>query len=240
MKKWAKYFLLAVAGLLLFFPFIQTTECHANSAEPPSIFIIVAHAPEDLEISLLPEGPKASKTTHSYETYYSFYSHELQFTHYRFEVATGGETFIIELDAPVNKYHNIYTLDIKNQSFAPGKPLSRSTFLVFSRVVFTLIVEGLVFFLFGYRRKRSWLVFLVLNLITQLTLWICLNGTPPFQVGYVIFFLFFAEALIFAIEILGFLILVNEHRRLRTAAYVIVANILSLLAGVFLITALPI
>ncbi|NLE90335.1 MAG: hypothetical protein GX602_05325 [Dehalococcoidales bacterium] len=231
---------MAVAGLLLFFPFIQTTECHANSAEPPSIFIIVAHAPEDLEISLLPEGPKASKTTHSYETYYSFYSYQMQFTDYSFEVATGGKTFIIELDKPVESYQNIYTLDLKSQSLTPGKSFYRSAFLIFSRVVLTLLVEGLVFFLFGYRRKRSWLVFLGLNLATQLTLWICLNGTPPFHVGYLVLLLFFAEALIFIIEMAGFLILVNEHRRLRTAAYVIVANILSLLAGISLISALPI
>jgi hypothetical protein len=240
MKKWLEYLLLTVAALLMVFPFAQTTECYANSAEPPAIFIIVAHAPDDLEIRLLPAGIEASKTTHSYETYYSFYSYQMQFTDYSFEVATGGETFIIELDEPVGSYRNIYTLDLKNQSLAPGKSFPRSAFLIFSRVALTLLVEGLVFFLFGYRRKRSWLVFLGLNLATQFTLWLWLNGTSPFHVGYVVLILFFAEALIFIIEMIGFLILVNEHRRIRTAVYVIVANVLSLLAGIFLISALPI
>ncbi|MDD3265215.1 MAG: hypothetical protein PHH02_04785 [Dehalococcoidales bacterium] len=240
MKKWLKYFLLTAVALIVLFPFTQTTECYANSAEPPSIMIIVSNAPEDLEIRLLPEGTEASKTTRSYETYYSFYLYELQQGVYSFEVSSGGESFTVKLERPIQKYNNIYTLDLKNQSLASGKSLSRSAFLIFSRVTLTLLVEGLVFLLFGYRRKRSWLVFLGINLATQLALWIWLNGTSPFHAGYVIFTLFFAEILIFMIEMPAFLILVNEHRRLRTAAYVIIANVLSLLAGIFLISALPI
>lgn len=240
MKKWLKRFLLTAVAFIVIFPFTQTTECFANAAEPPSIMIIVSSAPEDLEIRLLPEGIEASKTTRSYETYYSFFLYELQQDVYSFEVSTGDESFTVKLEHPVKRYNNIYTLDLKNQSLASGKSLSRSAFLIFSRVALTLLVEGLVFLLFGYRRKRSWLVFLGINLITQLTLWIWLNGTSPFHAGYVIFTLFFAEILIFMIEMSGFLILVNEHRRLRAAAYVVVANILSLAVGIFLIAALPI
>jgi len=230
MKKWLKYLLLiAITGLVVF-PCAQTHECYANAAEPPSIFIIVSNAPDDLEIRLLPEGITASKTSRSYETYYSFYLY----------VTTGGGSFVIELERPIQKYNNIYTLDLENQSLASGKSISRSAFLIFSRVMLTLLVEGLVFFLFGYRRKRSWLVFLGINLATQLALWIWLNGTLPFHAAYVIFTLFFAEILIFIVEMPAFLILVDEHRRLRTAAYVVVANILSLVAGIFLIVVLPI
>ena len=166
--------------------------------------------------------------------------YDLQGTSYTFQVTAGGEVFEIELDKPVNTYNNIYTLNLEKQTLTLGKSTSRSALLIFSRVAFTLIIEGLLFFLFGYRHKRSWLVFIVVNLLTQLTLWISLNGTLPFQAAYVILSLFFAEVLIFIIEMLAFLILVNEHRRLRTAAYVIIANVLSLLAGIFLITTLPI
>lgn len=240
MKRLLKYAVFILAAVLVLLPFTKTDECQANAAEPPSIFIIVPNAPDDLQITLIPDGINARKTSKSFETYFSFYLYDLQGTSYTFQVTTGGEVFEIELDKPVNTYNNIYTLNLEKQTLTLGKSTSRSALLIFSRVAFTLIIEGLLFFLFGYRHKRSWLVFIVVNLLTQLTLWISLNGTLPFQAAYVILSLFFAEVLIFIIEMLAFLILVNEHRRLRTAAYVIIANVLSLLAGIFLITTLPI
>jgi hypothetical protein len=199
MAKLARIIFLSLIAFLLIIPGVETADCYGNSAEPPSILIIAANAPDDLEIILLPDNIKAFKTSRSYETYYYFYSHQLQSVEYTFRITTGGESFLVELEHPLQKYNNIYTLNLGNKTLSPGKSFSRSAFLIFSRVVLTLLVEGLLFFLFGYRQRRSWLVFITVNLLTQLTLFICLNGTSPFNAEYIIFTLILAEILIFII-----------------------------------------
>ena len=134
MKRLLKYAAFILAAVLVLLPFIKTDECQANAAEPPSIFIIVSNAPDDLE------------TSKSFEIYFSFYLYDLQGTSYTFQVTAGGEVFEIELDKPVNTYNNIYTLNLEKQTLTLGKSTSRSALLIFSRVAFTLVIEGLLFF----------------------------------------------------------------------------------------------
>jgi len=55
-----------------------------------------------------------------------------------------------------------------------------------------------------------------------------------------VFSLIGGEIVVFIVEIIAFLILVNEHGRLRTASFVVLANLLSLIAGGYLITVLPV
>jgi hypothetical protein len=49
----------------------------------------------------------------------------------------------------------------------------------------------------------------------------------------------FAEVFIFIIEMAVFLLFIKEHRCWRTAGYVLIANLLSLILGGYLITVLP-
>ncbi len=240
MKKLLKYPLFILAALLVVFPFSGSEKCSANAAPPPSIFIIVIDAPPGLEIYLEPAGIQGHKSSKAYETYFSFYQHDLQPDFYSFTVVSSEGYFEITLDEPVEGYSNVYTLDLKTRTFSPGKSKARSALLVFFRFAITLVIEGLVFYLFGYRKRRSWLVFFGVNLVTQLTLLVSLSGTLPFRAAYIIFGLIFAEFLILFIEMVAFLTLVTEYRRLRTAVYVVIANILSLAAGIYLLTALPI
>ena len=142
----------------------------------------------------------------------------------------------------MKEYNNVYTLDLDSRTLTVGELPSRNIMLVTVRVLLTLLLEGLVFFLFGYRQKISWIIFLAVNLITQGALFICLNSlssTPLTGVFYIIMVMIFAEILIFVIEMIVFLVFIKEHRRLRTAGYVLTANLLSLFLGGYLITALP-
>ena len=43
----------------------------------------------------------------------------------------------------------------------------------------TLLLEGALFWLFGYRLRRSWLVFLLANLITQGAVNVCVHLLVP-------------------------------------------------------------
>ncbi len=228
--------------ILVLTVFVLTPVCYGNSAEPPSILIIVDNAPDDLEISIRLDNTyaKAMKTDKVVETYFTFYSHGLRTAgDYTLRISSGSGTFEISLDKPMKLYNNIFTLDLNNQTLTAGKSVSRSIFLVSLRLTLTLLIEAMAFWLFGFRAKKSWIVFLITNLITQGALNIWINGFTPLG-SYMILTLIFGEILVFIVEIMAFLILVQEHRRIRTFLYVIIANLLSLFAGGYIITVLPI
>ena len=94
----------------------------------------------------------------------------------------GGETLSIPLDPEIlsrntgSYYNNLCVLDLTAGTLRWGVPWWRQPLLVALRVGLTLALEGLVFLLFGYRTKRSWGVFLVVNLITQLGVNLILLG----------------------------------------------------------------
>jgi hypothetical protein len=236
-----KRFILLCIFLSILIPFATVNICSANAAEPPSIIIIVPNAPEDLEITI--GTTEASRTEKAYESYFSFYSYSFRTDVYTLTFTYEDETFEITTDAPLDKYNNIYTLDIDSRTLTEGELPSRNIALVTVRVLLTLLLEAAVFFLFGYRQKISWIIFLAVNLVTQGGLFIWLNSlysTPLTGAFYIIIVMILAEILIFVTEMIVFLVFIKEHRRLRTAGYVLTANLLSLILGGYLITALPI
>ncbi len=215
---------------------------YANSAEPPSILIIVPNAPDDLEISIGFEETftKARKIDKVIEKYYTFYSREIQrVPEYTFNISTENINYEITLDKPPQSYNNIYTLDFHAQTLTLGKSLSRSILLVSLRIILTLIIEGVVLWKFSFREKRTWIAFFVINLITQGSLNLWINGFSPIM-SYLIIALIFAEIIIIVVEVFLFLTFLKEHSKFITISYVFVANILSLIVGGYIITMLPI
>ncbi len=99
----------------------------------------------------------------------------------------------------------------------------------------TLIVEGLILFLFGYREKRSWLVFLVVNVVTQIGLHLACNllmGSSVMNLGFFwLFYLFLLipEVVIWCIEAAAYALLLRERdlTRRRAVGYAFAANIAS-------------
>lgn len=84
----------------------------ANSAEPPSILIIVPGAPKDMVISIATgkSFSKADKIDKLTETYYTFYSRDIRMaSNYNFKISTGDITYEITLYEPIGSYNNIYT-----------------------------------------------------------------------------------------------------------------------------------
>ncbi len=236
MFKLSKILRLTAISIFVLFSFIRVGL--ANAAEPPSILIIVPHAPDDLEISIWSNDNyvKADISESLTENYYTFYSSELRHSvEYRLKINTKDTEYVILFDEPLQSYNNIYMLDLENQSLTPGKSLARSVKLVSIRIALTLLIEGLVFFYFGYRKKRSWVIFLVTNLLTQGALNIWLNGFTPLA-SYLIFALIFAEIWVIISEAIVFTVLLKEQRRSQAVKYVLVANVLSLLVGMGLIS----
>lgn len=215
----------------------------ANSAEPPSLVILINNPPDDLSIVLESEDGKkeAAVRRSAWEGYYVFYSHDLQSDdEYKFKISTGGENFAYTLDMPLQRYNNVYTLDLAEQELTPGTYPFRTALLVSIRLLLTLLLEGMVFWAFGFRQKRSWLVFLSINLITQGALNISLSSGGPLMPGYLILSLLFGEILVFLAEMITFPLFLREHKTFRIVACIFFANVISLIAGGYIITVLPV
>ena len=184
----------------------------ANSAEPPSIVIIVNNPPENLSISLEDTMTKAIVYKKAWEAQYSFYSRDLRGnSSHTLIVSNDTDSDYYKIDVPVQSYRNIYTLDIKNKIITPGIHPLRSVILVSLRVFLTLLIEGCIFWLFGFRGKKSWVLFLVINLVTQGALNLWLDSFAITQ-SYLILALFVGEVLVFITEIALFSIAVKNTK----------------------------
>lgn len=239
LKRKSYTLLIILFAVFCFFP----TSVYANSAEPPALIVIMKNAPEDVLVSIISAETmkEGQKSKIAWETYYAFYNRDIG-NNKEITLRVSGNG--ISYDQIVGKqyltgYNSIVTLDFSAQTIAAGKLLSRSIFLVTLRVFFTLVIEGVIFLLFGFRDKKSWIAFLIMNLLTQGILNIALNGASPFA-SYLILNLILMEFLVFVAEIMGVLVFIKEHKKFRRVSYVLVANLASLILGGYLITILPI
>lgn len=219
----------------------------ANSAEPPGIIVIVLNAPEDISLTLeyaaLPEEEvRISHSSVAWETHFSFY-YPINMVDSRdavIRVTSQDGSFTCPLpDGITNHYRNLLTLDYATQSLTSGQPAWRQPLYVALRVFLTLILEGIVFFLFGFRQKRSWIVFLALNLVTQLWVNLFISGSA-FSGGYWIFGYWGIELVIFLVESVVFPLATREKKKWQCVLYALTANLVSLLAGGWLISHLPV
>lgn len=253
MKRGMKAFLCCLFALLVG---LLPVGASANSAEPPCFTVVVSNAPEDLELSLQYEDGSAyeslylrkqgSSDNHGWESYYRFaytYSSTAEnLQDVRLLVQTGGESFLCPLPKELNRtYNGMVTLDLKDKTLTCGTSPLRTPLLIALRIALTLLIEGLVFFLFGYRAKRSWLVFAIVNLITQIGLNLLFAEASSAD-GYIALLLFFyamGEAVVFLLEVIAFSALLKEHSKKRAACCALLANAASLLVGGLCLTYLP-
>lgn len=217
-----------------------TNVSYGNSTEPPSVMIIVPNAPKDLEISigkdnLFTKGKEIDKVL---EKYYVFYSREVrESSKCTLSVKTDNLTYEINFIKPIYTYQNIYTLNLEAQTLTTGKSIERSITLITLRVILTLLIEGVVFYLFGFKDRKSWITFIIINLITQGALNIWINGLFPIET-YMFFGLIALEILIVIVEGIVLLSCIKEHRK-NILLFVISANFLSLVVGGYILTVLP-
>ena len=139
---------------------------------------------------------------------------------------------------------NVVTLDLRNQRLLYDQPWWRTPLLIGLRMVMTLALEGAVFWLFGYRQRRSWAVFLLVNLFTQGAVNLALHLLIPTGTDYfVVLGLFFytpMELLVLVVEFVAFRLLLRERTKGRAAGCAAVANLLSWGLGGLLLACLPI
>lgn len=213
----------------------------ANSAQPPSIIVIVPNCPESLEVTAKTENGTipGNKVDKFLEVYFAFYPYELNnATSHVLHVANGDVSFDVPVVMTQGKYNTIYTLDLKNKTVVEGKLPFRDFFFAGLRLSATLLLEGAVFLLAGFRERKTWAAFFGINLLTQGALNVWLSGMLPLQ-SYGIMILVFGEFFVFLSELLLFGIVVSEHRRRRVLGTTFLANAVSLVLGGLLISWLP-
>jgi len=240
--KTGKHMLLIMVLCTLIISNLPTT-ASANSAEPPSLVILVNNPPDDLSIVLVSNENQAEAIVRrvAWEGYYVYYSRDMQSSdEYTFKITTKGESFECTLGAPLKQYNNVFTLDVSNRELTPGKYPFRSVLLVSIRLLLTLLLEGIIFWLFRFRQKRSWLIFLAINLVTQGALNILLNSGGSLMPSYLIIGLIIGEFFVFAAEMIAFPVFIKEHKKSRILIYVFIANLISLIAGGYIISVLPV
>jgi hypothetical protein len=219
---------------------------HANAAEPPGLTVIVQSPPDDLVISIRFTGEtiQLQEQRRIGETYYRFFydgrSSRLSFDDSMLVVSSSEKSFETMLPAEIfGLYNNLITLDFETENITIGRTLFRSVLLISMRVLLTLIVEGLIFLLFRYRKKLSWAVFIVVNLITQGALNIMLSG-PDLLLSYWLISLVFAEIIIFIFEASVYVRMFKEHTKKRALCYALTANYASFALGWVFLSYLPI
>lgn len=147
MKKSSKNLLLGMLLCTIMILILPTTVL-ANSAEPPSLVILIKNPPKDLSIVLVSNEsrPEARVKRVAWEGYYAFYSRDMQVNgDYTFKVTTNGETFECRIDTPLKEYNNVFTLDIPLRKLMPGTYPFRRVIVVSMRLLLTLLLEGIIF-----------------------------------------------------------------------------------------------
>lgn len=219
----------------------------ANSTEPPGFTVIAAAPPEGLTVSLLFEGEEPIELQaqqKGWETYYRYYyiegprgEYDLADGQLLVKWNDGQFTCALPLEGAV-RYNSLLTLNMDGQCVELGQRPWRVPLLAALRVAMTLLVEGAVFWLLGYRQRSSWAVFLVTNLMTQGALNLLFTG-PQYAsywvIGYVL-----VELVIFLVEMAVFALTLREHGKLRAALCAVGANSASLALGGVILTYLPI
>jgi len=226
---------------------------YANATESPCFTILVYGASDDLIISYSHpdiETFNLGKESRGWESYYKCEYYEFremalddpaEVTRGELRIQSEYEGIDFTLPAPkdlMRTYNNIFTLDLGSQTLKNTNTIGRAALLVAMRLSITLIVEGAILWLVGFREKRTWLVFLIVNLITQSLLIIPLTGYIPPNV-YWMFVYYGGEALIFAVEALVYAIAMKEERVIRRVMTAVIANAASMIIGAWMLGNLP-
>lgn len=115
-------------------------------------------------------------------------------------------------------------------------PLLRFLARLAATLIPTLVIEGILFWLFGFRERRSWLVFLLINTITQVGLHLAMGSMLAKSGWHFLNYsltLLIPELVIWCAEAAVYALLLKEHPRGRRIGYAFSANVASFILGYF-------
>ena len=247
---------LALAALLLS---ALPVEACAIGPYPPTLTVIVYGAPKDLQmrVVLQYEGQPLScpmeREHRAWETMFRLYRDGVSiFDHWHGNghdfrgavllLISGGEERSVPIPDGLLKprgYDEVLTLRYADGSLTYGFTAWRAPLLIGMRVLAALLIEGLFFRLSGFTERKSWLMFLAINIVIHGALNALCYGRfnltdPRYPVAF-----FITILLSFLAELCAFLLLVDEYDSDRLTAYLLKANLASHAFNNLLISFLP-
>lgn len=155
-------------------------------------------------------------------------------------------TYITSNTITTKLFNSNVTWDLKDEDLSISKqgagtlnesiPYKEMTLDLLVRIVLTVLIEIVILFLFGYRLKKSFIIVLIVNIITQTILTIFMFQMRYFTMPLFgeVFALVAGEILILIIESITFRKLLKEHSKRRAQIYTFVANFGSIAIGFIL------
>lgn len=154
---------------------------------------------------------------------------------FRIAAATADSAQAAETPYTRREFYTNLVYDWETNTVSEATP-SALRFLarLLTTLIPTLVIEGALLWLFGFREMRSWAVFFLVNLITQVGLHIAC-GSMVLQAGWhaMSYFLMFLipELVIWVAEAVAYRLLFREHSAGRRVGYAVCANAASFIIG---------
>ena len=132
----------------------------ANSAEPPSLIILVDDPFRTMTMTLY-DG-KAVIQPSVYDTLWErkFSFHQLYHSkqqHFTLSIKTPEKSYTLEIPRLTQRYRTLYKFNPSSGELEKDLPVWRNALLTAIRLISTLLIEGVVFFFFGFIKGNSML-----------------------------------------------------------------------------------
>lgn len=240
--------------MAVLFVFAQICFATKPSFPLPLIKIIVEGSTKDLSISVESESDYIIKPSKiAWESNYILYyfdntkfvtAQNSDLNDAKIIVKSGSDVFELKVDKSQMLPNKVMTLNIEKQTLVSGKSIYRSVSLVSLRLFLILLFQSAIFWLFGFRKKRSWTIFLAISASIYTTLNIWINGFFAITLGSLTYSayneLIFASSCIFMFEMFAFLICLREKKLLHRVGLVFLVNIVSYIVINIMVRFLPI
>jgi len=157
--------------------------------------------------------------------------------HFKIIIVTPDKQVLVSEELHKKVFHETFILDYNTMQVRKTiSPLSGYLRQFAMTLGATLIIEGVVLMLLGFSLKKNWLVFLIVNLVTQVIMTAVL-GTVLIRSGLFNAYIIFVplEIGILVAEAIAFRFLLRGHSPGRKIGYAILANVASAAAGWLLI-----
>ncbi|MDE7302375.1 MAG: hypothetical protein K2N60_03540 [Oscillospiraceae bacterium] len=238
-----KVLIFVVAFLML--AVLMPMRVYANSAEPPAMVILSVNAPSDTELIFTYSDGRTyavEKNLRLWEKCYFLYYWDFVDNNnndkvvYCTKVTVKSSEKSFELDLPDvvsgGSFSCVWTLDFDSEALTENVSPLRAPLYMLLRIMFTLIIECGFYYLVGYREKNSYIMFITVNLITQMFVNLVINGgsldifysyTPLIYIGM--------ELLVFIFEMIVLPAKVDEKKAGWTLLWTFTANTVSMVIG---------
>lgn len=221
--------------IFLMLAVLMPVRVYANSAEPPAIVILSVNAPADTELVVTYSNGRThtvEKSLRLWEKVWFLYDSGGVIRGLTVRSSEKSFDIILPEEKGNGSFKSVYTLDFEAETLTENvSPLRTPLYMLF-RIVFTLIIECGFYYLVGYREKRSYIMFITVNIITQMFVNFVINGGSLDIFGsYKSLIYIGMELLVFIFEMIALPITVKEKKAGLTLLWTFTANNISMVIG---------